>query len=163
MRILLLSLLVAGMSGYVPAALAAGGDMTFRGKLIEPPPCTVNNGNGIPEVDFGNKVGVKKVNGINYIQDIKYNLVCDPNLNGWALKLKLTGNKTGFDDAAVQTNITDLGIQIQHDGQRFVLGSELSITPGNIPKLQAVPVQKPGATLTEGPFDAAVTLQADYQ
>ncbi len=162
MRILLLSLLVAGFSGYLPAVLAAGGDMEFRGTLLEPPPCTINSGNNIT-VDFGLKVGIKKVDGVNYMQDINYDLVCEPNTHSWVLKLKLTGNNTSFDNAAVQTNINGLGIKILRDGQPFVLGSEITTTPASKPRLKAVPVQQPGVLLTEGAFEAAATLQADYQ
>ena len=161
MRILQFSLLVAGLSGYLSMAFAAG-DVAFRGTLIEPPPCTINSGNNIT-VDFGQKVGIKKIDGANYMQDINYSLVCEPNTQSWVLKLKLTGNRTTFDNAAVQTNISDLGIKILRDGQPFTLGSELTITPLSRPQLKAVPVQKPGVLLTEGPFEAAVTLQADYQ
>jgi type 1 fimbria pilin len=162
MRILQLSLLVAGLSGCLSMAFAAGGDVAFRGTLLEPPPCTINSGNNIT-VDFGLKVGIKKVDGINYMQDINYDLVCAPNTHSWVLKLKLTGNSTSFDNAAVQTNINDLGIKILRDGQPFILGSELTITSASKPQLKAVPVQKPGVLLTEGSFEAAVTLQADYQ
>ncbi|WP_411754012.1 fimbrial protein [Serratia sp. (in: enterobacteria)] len=162
MRILLLSLLVAGMSSYLPAAFAAGGDMVFRGTLLEPPPCTINSGNNVT-VDFGLKVGIKKVDGVNYMQDINYNLVCEPNTHSWVLKLKLTGNPISFDQAAVQTNINGLGIKILRDGQPFVLGSEITITPTSKPQLKAVPVQQPGLLLTEGAFEATATLQADYQ
>lgn len=162
MRILQLSLLLAGLSGYLSIACAAGGDMAFRGTLLEPPPCTINSGNNII-VDFGVKVGIKKVDGVNYMQDINYSLVCEPNTHSWVLKLKLTGSSTTFDNAAVQTNISDLGIKILRDGQPFVLGSEIITTPASKPQLKAVPVQKPGVLLTEGPFEAAVTLQADYQ
>lgn len=162
MRILLLSLLVAGMSSYLPAVFAAGGDMLFRGTLLEPPPCTINSGNNIT-VDFGLKVGVKKVDGVNYMQDINYNLVCEPNTHSWVLKLKLMGNPISFDNSAVQTNITGLGIKILRDGQPFVLGSEITITSASKPQLKAVPVQQPGLLLTEGAFEATATLQADYQ
>ncbi|TQI82242.1 type 1 fimbria pilin [Serratia fonticola] len=162
MRILLLSLLVAGLSGYLPALSAAGGDMEFRGTLLEPPPCTINSGNNII-VDFGLKVGIKKVDGVNYMQDINYDLVCEPNIHSWVLKLKLTGNNTSFDNAAVQTNINGLGIKILRDGQPFVLGSEITTTPTSKPQLKAVPIQQPGVLLTEGAFEAAATLQADYQ
>lgn len=162
MRILLLSLLAAGISGLVSTAFAAGGDMEFRGTLLEPPPCSINSGNNIT-VDFGLKVGVKKVDGVNYMQDMNYDLVCEPNTHSWALKLKLTGNPISFDNAAVQTNINGLGIKILRDGQPFVLGSEITITPTSKPHLKAVPVQQVGIVLTEGAFEATATLQADYQ
>ncbi|AHG21886.1 pilus assembly protein [Chania multitudinisentens RB-25] len=162
MRIFLLSLLVAGLGSYLPVALAAGGDMTFRGTLIEPPPCSINSGNNI-FVDFGERVGIKKVDGVNYMQGINYTLVCEPNTYGWVLKLKLMGSSTAFDNAAVQTNISNLGIKILRDDQPFVLGSDISITPANKPQLKAVPVQRPGVLLNEGPFEAVATLLADYQ
>ncbi len=162
MRMLRLFLLVAGLGGGINIGYAAGGDVTFRGTLLEPPPCTINSGNDI-HIEFGERVGIKKVDGVNYIQDINYDLVCEPNTHGWVLKLKLSGAHTSFDTAALQTNITDLGIQIQRDGQPFDLGSEISITPASRPVLKAVPVQRPGVLLTEGPFTAVATLQADYQ
>lgn len=136
--------------------------MEFRGTLLEPPPCTINSGNNIT-VDFGLKVGIKKVDGVNYMQDINYDLVCEPNTHSWVLKLKLTGNPTSFDNAAVQTNISGLGIKILRDGQPFIMGSEITTTPISKPQLRAVPVQQPGILLTEGAFEAVATLQADYQ
>ncbi|WP_232734438.1 hypothetical protein [Serratia sp. TKO39] len=39
-------------------------DMQFRGTLIAPPPCTLND-DGIIDVDFGDRVGINKVDGVN--------------------------------------------------------------------------------------------------
>lgn len=60
------------------AALAAEEvAMQFRGGLIAPPPCTINAGAKI-DVDFGSRVGIKKVDGVNYRQAIDYHLDCEP-------------------------------------------------------------------------------------
>ncbi|QJU41464.1 fimbrial protein [Serratia marcescens] len=153
------------LSGGLLTALAAlaEGEMTFRGTLIEPPPCSINEGNQI-DVDFGERVGINKVDGENYRQALNYQITCD-NAGGkdWALTLSLKGAASGFDKQALATNKGNLGIRIYQGDEPFTPNSTLSITLGNAPRLEAVPVKKEGTTLSEGAFEAWATLQADYQ
>ncbi|HIE3987577.1 fimbrial protein [Serratia nevei] len=135
--------------------------MQFRGGLIAPPPCVINAGTRI-DVDFGSRVGIKKVDGENYRQTIDYQLDCEPGALPWEVRLKLKGNPMAFDSAAVQSNKADLGIRIYQNGNPFVLNSDILIDPANPPRLEAVPVSRAGATLTEGVFYATATLQADF-
>lgn len=134
----------------------------FYGTLNSPPPCTINNGEQV-DVDFGTRVGVNKVDGQNYMQTVNYRITCEPGISGLAMGLKVTGSPTGFDGAALQTNIADLGIRLLQNGQAFTLNKRISIEAANPPILQAVPVKKTGVELKAGAFTVTATLLADYQ
>lgn len=143
-------------------------NMEFYGTLVEPPACTINNGGNV-DVDFGNRVGVKKVDGVNYLQPMNYQITCDANANANAnanallMTLEITGKAATYDKAGVITNITDLAIQIKQNGVAFELNKPIPISMTNPPQLEAVPVKRLGATLKEGPFEAMATLKAVYQ
>ncbi|CAI0697350.1 fimbrial protein [Serratia quinivorans] len=147
---------------WVGGTACAAENMKLYGTLVEPPPCTINDG-GMVDVDFGNRVGVKKVDGVNYLQPINYQITCDPNANSWNMTLEIVGASTNYDKAAVVTDATDLGIQILQNGQPFELNKPIAIRLASKPKLEAVPVKRPGAQLKEGPFEATATLLAVYQ
>ncbi|HBC5220234.1 fimbrial protein [Serratia marcescens] len=140
----------------------AAENMKFYGTLVEPPACTINNGGNV-DVNFGNRVGVKKVDGVNYLQPMNYQITCDPNANAWRMTLEIVGISANYDRAAVMTDVTDLAIQIKQNGVAFELNKPMAINLTNPPKLDAVPVKRPGATLKEGPFEATATLKAVYQ
>lgn len=161
------------LSSYCRAVLIVGAgfctqaygveNMHFSGTLIMPPPCTINQGQ-LVEVDFGKRVGVKKVDGKNYLQTVGYSIDCDePGISGLVLGLTVTGAATGFDTAALQTNVPDLGIRLLLNGEAFTLNKRLAINAGSTPTLQAVPVKKPGVELGAGAFEVTATLLADYQ
>lgn len=152
-------LLVCGM--LINAARAAE-NMAFFGTLVEPPACTINNGKDV-DVDFGSRVGIKKVDGVNYLQPMNYVITCDPNANAWAMTLEIVGVPADYDRAAVVTGVKDLAVQIKQNGIPFELNKPLPILLTHPPLLEAVPVKRPGATLTEGPFEATATLKAVYQ
>ncbi|KKZ18007.1 pilus assembly protein [Serratia marcescens] len=155
-------LLIAGLLGAYSTTQAAD-NMAFRGALLAPPPCTINDGNRI-DVDFGDQVGINKVDGVNYRQGVNYQITCDSTSGGsWGLTLSLSGTASGFDKQALATNKSDLGIRVYRDDQPFTPGSTLKITLDNPPRLEAVPVKKEGAALSEGAFEAWATLQAVYQ
>jgi type 1 fimbria pilin len=138
-------------------------NMKFRGFLVEPPPCRINEG-GMVDVFFGERVGIKKVDGINYRQAIDYQISCSsPGVLPWKMTLTLRGIATSFDKAAVQTDNDYLGIRLYQDGAPFILNSSIKIDPDHPPRLEAVPIAEPGQVLTEGAFSATATLQADYQ
>jgi type 1 fimbria pilin len=144
-----------------PVGLAAE-NMLLYGTLIEPPACTINNGSEI-DINFGNRVGVKKVNGENYLQPMNYQINCDPNAHAWAMTLEIVGISADYDSAAVVTGVTDLAIQIKQNGVPFELNKPIPINLTSPPQLEAVPVKRLGATLTEGPFEATATIKVVYQ
>ncbi|EPN2807064.1 fimbrial protein [Serratia marcescens] len=158
------ALLLAGMLSLHGVALAEGdADMTFHGTLIEPPPCTINDGERV-DVDFGDRVGINKVDGVNYRQMMNYQIICDNAASGtWALTLSLSGNAAGFDKDALMSSKDNMGIRVYQNDEPFTPGSTLNIDLANPPRLEAVPVKKDGSTLTEGAFEAWATLRADYQ
>ncbi|MBK4727653.1 fimbrial protein [Pantoea agglomerans] len=157
MRFLLWSLLL-----ILNRPLYAIDNMLFSGTLIEPPPCKINE-DGMVDVDFGDRVGVNKVDGVNYLQTLNYSITCEKGGNGLDLTLTLGGKQTTYDNAAIQTDVTDLGIRVLQNGQPFILDKPVVIDPKAPPKLQAVPVKTPGASLKEGAFIATATLKAEYQ
>lgn len=143
--------------------LTAADNMTFHGTLIEYPPCKINGGEPV-EIDFG-EVGVNKIDGQNYAQTFTIKYDCEGTSTDKVLRY--LGAATTFDTAAVQSNIADFGIQLQHkkDGVAtpFVVGSVLSI-PSYLgaSTFVATPVKKVGADLSEGAFTSAATLQLEY-
>ncbi len=160
------------LSSYCRAVLLIGAgfctqaygveNMHFSGTLRAPPPCTINH-DQLVDVDFGERVGVKKVDGKNYLQTVDYRIDCQPGASGLVLGLTVTGTATGFDTAALQTNVPDLGIRLLQNGEAFTLNKRLVINAGSPPTLQAVPVKKPGVELSAGAFEVTATLLADYQ
>ncbi|HBE9082209.1 fimbrial protein [Serratia fonticola] len=158
-------LLTCGLMGVVVTAKAKdnGADMTFHGTLITPPPCTINDDNRI-EVNFGERVGINKVDGVNYRQMMNYQITCLEAATGnGALTLSLSGSVAGFDSEALLTDKANLGIRVYQNDQPFTPNSTLKIDLANPPRLEAVPVKNASATLTEGAFESWATLRADYQ
>ncbi|WP_338638139.1 fimbrial protein (plasmid) [Erwinia persicina] len=146
-----------------PAGLAAE-NMWLYGTLVEPPACTISSNGSEVDVDFGDRVGVKKVDGVQYLRPMNYRISCDPDANAFAMTLEIVGTPADYDRAAVVvTGVNDLAIQIKQNGVPFELNKPIPISLTNPPQLEAVPVKQPGATLTEGPFEATATLKAVYQ
>ncbi|OQV35963.1 pilus assembly protein [Serratia nematodiphila] len=158
------TLLLTGLLSIALSVQAEGdADMTFRGTLVEPPPCSINDGNQV-DVDFGERVGINKVDGVNYRQQMNYQIICENGSSGnWALALSLSGAAAGFDNNALITSKSNLGIRVYQNDKVFAPGSTLNIDLANPPRLEAVPVKKADTTLTEGAFEAWATLRADYQ
>ncbi|MBI6141479.1 fimbrial protein [Serratia marcescens] len=137
-------------------------EMRIRGTLRAPPPCKINDG-GVVAVEFGSRIGINKVDGINYRQVISYRITCEPTESvPWTMLLTLKGTATSFDNAALKTDNDSLGIRIYQGDVRFELNSGIKIDPKNPPRLEAVPVAKPSVPLEEGEFTATAMLQADY-
>ncbi len=136
--------------------------MTFSGILNDPPACVINNGQQI-DVDFGERVGISKVDGQNYLQTINYEIKCEPGSSGHTLGLTLVAAASGFDTAAVPTTVPDLAVRLLLAGNAFVLNKRVAIDAANPPVLQAVPVKRQGSALKPQAFSAQATLLADYQ
>ena len=141
---------------------AAADNMRFSGTLIEPPACSINDG-GMVDVDFGDRVGVKKVDGKNYLQPVYYQITCEQGTGGWAMTLEVVGSAADFDSAAIASNVDNLAIRLLQDGKAFELNKPIAIQLNAPPQLEAVPVKRAGSELSEGAFEATATLQAVYQ
>ncbi|ELM3741181.1 fimbrial protein [Yersinia ruckeri] len=148
------------------STLAHSDELTIEVKftVVIPSPCILNDGK-IVQVDFGNDVSTKKVDGKNYSRSIPFNLVCVGETNN-AMKFRIKGTQASFGGSnTLVTSNTNLGIAIEVE--RFLLAvplnSDIAFTyPGMIP-LQAVLVKRPGSTLRGGKFSAGATLSVDYQ
>ena len=136
--------------------------MQFYGTLNVPPVCTINNGQVI-DVDFGERIGVNKVDGKNYLRNVNYEIQCEKGGNSLELGLKVTAIAANYDDSVIQTNLTDLGIQLLLGGKPLVLNQRTRVDAAAPPTLQAVPVKRPGAELKVSDFRATATLTEDYQ
>ncbi|WP_219648069.1 fimbrial protein [Yersinia kristensenii] len=161
-KLTLAALLVAPMlfSGTVLAA----GEMTFKGKLIEPPNCTINTGKPI-DVDFGNEVMTSRVDGKLYSKTITHGLKCEkPELK--AMKLQIKGSGASIDSKSLKTSNDNLAIELQANGKKLMLNEWLNFDytdEGSVPKLTAVPVKNKDKALTGGTFNATATLLVDYK
>lgn len=163
-RIMRILILVYGLVNIFMTAQAEDRqDMKFSGTLIVPPSCKINNDDRI-DVNFGDRLGINKIDGKNYLQLINYQIDCEEaSSNSWMLILSLLGDSSGFDqDALMVANKNNLGIRIYQNGKPFTPGSRLLIDPTDPPTLEAVPVKQIGTTLIEGDFEVYATLQADY-
>lgn len=146
----------------LPLAAQAADNMAFHGTLVAPP-CTINSGQTI-EVAFGTNLGVNKIDGNNYKQPVNYSVDCDAGYSANNLAIVVdTAAPAAFDAAAVMTNKTGLGIRILVDGMTATFAERVALAnPASPPKIEAVPVQDPAVTLTEGAFEATMTLRTDY-
>lgn len=154
-------ILLAGMYAAPPIqATPAEAAMNFSGTLVSPPPCAINDGNQI-YVDFG-KIGIKKIDGVNYRQALNYRITCEKGNTAWVLKLTLTGNATSFDKEALMSN-RGVGIRMYQNNKPFPPNSTIAINLNSPPALTVVPVKDATATLERGNFVTRATLRADYQ
>ncbi|QSB39150.1 hypothetical protein JTY93_23465 [Pseudomonas hygromyciniae] len=71
---------------------------------------------------FGQNIAVRKVNGVNYRQTVDYGIRCDASPYEWVMILKITGQVTSFNPAALQTSVGGLGIEIRQNGEPLILG-----------------------------------------
>ncbi|MCG0457711.1 fimbrial protein [Enterobacter cloacae complex sp. ECC445] len=156
----LIKILALGM--LLPFTVQSADNMAFHGTLVAPP-CTINNGETI-EVFFGTDLGVNKINGTNYKQQINYSVDCDVGYSANNLAVVVdTTTPASFDSAAVLTNKNGLAVRILMDGLPVTFAQRVAINnPTSPPKIEAVPVQDPTVTLDEGSFEATMTLRADY-
>lgn len=162
---LLSAVLLALSHSHIVQAAQTGDAVIFNftGSFILSTPCTVNN-DDVLNIPFGN-VGIKRINGVDYMQTIPYVVDCHGAPDDTPINLTVSGNTTTFDLAAVVTSAGGLGIEIQANGQPLQLNKALQTTLGELASLQltAVPVKDPAIELTGQPFTATATLTADYE
>lgn len=118
--------------------------------------CSVNNGKPM-DVNFGDAVGVNKVDGVRYRQPLAIEIVCSQP-PGELLHLTFAATSTDFDPAAVATNVSDLGIRLLQDEIPIEVNKALPLDEQQLPHFFAVPVKRPESQLTGGAFSAMATL-----
>ncbi|MDI3360350.1 fimbrial protein [Lelliottia sp. V89_10] len=126
-------------------------------------PCEINNNQSI-DVDFGSEVAVTDVAVGLVEKPINYNLDCSSADTAKSLKMVIQGVGAEFDADVLKTTMTDLGVKIKADGSDYPLNSILNLaSKDSKPVLSALLVQKPGARLETGAFNAGATMTVDYQ
>lgn len=162
MSVIPVFLLIPAMSfadGFEPATIS------ITGTLVDGPYCEINDGHTI-EVPFG-RVSLGQVEAGNARREIPYDITCeDGDATGYTLTLSITGNPADFDsDNATVLSSThpDLGVKVYANGAPFRLNNYINISIDEIPRLEAVLLQRVGSTLDEGDFSATATLRVIYQ
>ncbi len=133
--------------------------VSFQGTLVDALPCSINNDQLI-EVDFGDGVIIRNINGVRYSKPVPYQIVCSA---PGTVRLSVNGTPTHFDGAAIQTDAPGLGIHLTQAGQPFTLNTPIAVDPSNPPTLLAVLVSDPVQPPSPGAFTAGATLLAEYQ
>ncbi|NIF24730.1 fimbrial protein [Candidatus Pantoea multigeneris] len=141
-------------------ASTASTPMKLKGRILDTPPCTINNEKDI-SVNFGNKIVSGKINGENYLQNITYLIDCRPAPAPFVLYLNIKGTPEPYDASAIKSSKKNLGIRILIDGKPWALNTPLAIHTKR-PLLQAVPVKPQGTVVNPGNFQAVATLEAFY-
>jgi len=148
---------VALASGAVEKAASA----KFHGTLIVVE-CNINSGQR-QTVDFGDAVGIHRIDGKRYEQTVPFSLDCNNYAGGQmpAMTLTAEGTATSFNEAALTTNVDGLGIELRSNGTALPLNKAVNLDYGHVPSLSAVPVADPFVTLQEQPFTATVRLTVE--
>ena len=132
--------------------------LKIHGRLIVVE-CSINSGQK-QVVNFGDAVGIHRIDGKRYEQPVPFVLDCQNYAGGDmpAMTLTLSGDQTSFDEAAVTTTIKGLGIELKMNGKPLPLSKTVEVDYNNPPELTAVPVADPSEELVEGPFSGGVRL-----
>jgi type 1 fimbria pilin len=159
----LAALALSLIAGMAPQSALADADITFKGTLIEQPPCEITSTTGgAIEVDFGSEMVTRRVDGVNYRQKIPFLLDCS-NAVDQKLQLTLTGDPGYAAGLIKTTKETELGIRLYHNTVQMTPGTPLNFSPDSIPELYAVPEAKDNTTLAGGDFTGKANLIVDYQ
>lgn len=162
-----MSLITGGMMMVSPVLAEDPLNLEFKGTLVEPPPCSLDD-SGTILVEFGDHLAVNRVASGLYRRPVPITLACEHDDSGlaWQLTLSVTGTPALFDadNAAVLTpEQSSLGVKLYIDNQPFELNKSVKINSTTPPSLEAVLIQADGTELAEGPFTAQATLRAAYQ
>ncbi|MBB6117915.1 type 1 fimbria pilin [Rahnella inusitata] len=151
---------VCGMLVTMPQIVMGANTATVTVKVtVVAPPCIINNNNVIT-VEFGDVI-TTQVDGSNYRFPVNYTLVCKGATTN-AMRLQVQGVGASFDGTVLQTSKADLGIKLIRGSSQLAINSWLNFNYPLKPYLAAIPVKRPGTTLTGGEFTAGATLKVDY-
>lgn len=157
----LATLTLSLIAGVAPPSAYADADITFKGTLIEQPPCIINDGELIT-VDFGNEVMTTRIDGRNYTETVDFSLDCSAAVGSAPLKLRVAGTKAGFAEA-LDGLVPGLGIALALDGQPLKPNEWKTFSSTVKPRITAVPVKDSAVTLDGGSFRVLASLEMEYQ
>ncbi|WP_025123466.1 MULTISPECIES: fimbrial protein [unclassified Serratia (in: enterobacteria)] len=153
--------MMLGMTGVLVLPAQAV-QVNFQGALVESVPCTINNDELI-EVDFGDNLVIRNLDGVRYSKPIPYQIDCSA---AGAVRMSIQGTPASFGVFLLQTSQPGLGISVVVNGTPFPIGSNGYLTGIDLQSLQqmvAVPVANPAQPPSPGAFTARATLLAEYQ
>lgn len=156
-----LAVLISCLSNQAVAAVVKSSSAKFHGTLVVVE-CSINAGER-QTVDFGDSVGIHRIDGKRYEQPVPFTLDCKNYAGGQmpAMTLKAEGTATPFNESALTTGVSGLGIELRSNGTPLMLNKIVDLDYANLPSLTAVPVAEPGVELKEGPFRATVRLTVE--
>lgn len=140
----------------LPTASAV--NVNFQGRLVESIPCEINSG-GLIEVDFDNVI-IRGIDDDKYRRPVPYSVHCT---GTGSVRLSIQATAVSFDNTAVVTNKSGLGIRIEQNGTPMRLNQFIPINLTRPPTLTVVPVANPASLPDEGAFVARATIISDYQ
>lgn len=143
---------------FMTFPMAQATNVNFRGTLVESIPCEINRG-GLIEVDFDTVI-IRGIDGNKYRQPVPYTVTCS---GTGSVRLSVQGTSASFDNTAVVTNKSGLGIRVEQNGSPLRINQFISINLLRPPTLTVVPVANPASLPTAGPFTSRATIIADYQ
>ena len=152
------ALLALGTTAYPAVAATSTINVTV---ILTAPPCEINSNNLI-EVNVGNDVLTTLVDGNYKKMQVPYTVQCPPGAPS-AMNIRIEGTGAAFNHNVLTTNITNFGIAISSNGASLPINSSKSFTYPNWPQLEAVPVKRPGATLSGGVFSAGAVMKVEYR
>ncbi|ELV2797979.1 fimbrial protein [Enterobacter ludwigii] len=136
-------------------------NINFSGTLVNAPNCTIN-GNNTVDVDFGDNIITRQVDGQNFRQPIVYDLNCSSiAVNG--MKVSVRGNPATFGSGLIDAGKTGLAIQLWEGTNKISNGVAVSFTWPAKPELYATPVAQDNTTLTAGHFSSTASLVLSYE
>ncbi|MCK7310386.1 fimbrial protein [Enterobacter quasiroggenkampii] len=135
--------------------------INFSGTLISAPNCTINGNNKV-DVNFGDNIVTRQVDGLNYSQTIGYDLQCASiAVNG--LKVSVRGTPAAFGTGLIDAGREGLAIQLWRGSEKLANGEAAAFTWPDKPVLRATPVAQDNTTLTAGTFSSTASLVLSYQ
>ena len=129
--------------------------------MLTAAPCEINSNNLI-EVNFGNNVQTTLIDGTYMRMPVPYTVNCPLGAPS-AMNIRIEGTGAAFNHDVLTTNITDFGIALLSNGTSLPINSSKDFTYPNWPQLEAVPVKRPGATLSGGVFSAGAVMKVEYR
>lgn len=136
--------------------------ITVQGEVYKKPDCSINNEKPL-NVDFGNSVLEKNINGMNYQKQINLEITCTEDNFPGQLQITVSGESSDFNASALKTTLSGLGIQLQLDNSSLKINTPVEVEKpqGNI--LTATLIKQSDASLLMGEFEATATITAEYQ
>ncbi|MBK0089571.1 fimbrial protein [Erwinia sp. S59] len=150
------AMLLACLYMALPSAQAT--DVTFKGTLVESIPCEINSG-GTITIDFDTLI-IRGIDGDKYRRPVPYSVACT---GTGSVRLSVQGTPTSFDNTAVVTNKSGLGIRVEQNGSPLRINQYIAINLLRPPTLTVVPVANPASLPDAGDFTSRATIIADYQ